>query len=208
MFSVLALFTLCCCKQWLFIRNLSPTELHSLQELVSDFRNFFGVHCSIGRDIANITVLRILYSDCLLRSTSLWLWCVCRNRLFTWPFVTHLDCNVFIFPQSKYSTHPSTLVIKNWYLPDSGRHVTSVHHGLSQPGTGEEPGYEVDKLPISYIKCEIFISMGVTAGSERRRKMSQISGNALFFVLSQRPACIDIELDGARQTMNHFLIEN
>ena len=25
----------------------------------------------VGRDIANITVLRILYSDCLLRSTSL-----------------------------------------------------------------------------------------------------------------------------------------
>ena len=62
MFSVLALFTLCCCKQWLFIRDLSPTIIY-----LSDFRNFFGVRCSIGRDIANITVLRILYSDCLLR---------------------------------------------------------------------------------------------------------------------------------------------
>ena len=76
-------------------------------------------------------------------STSLWLWCVCRNRLFTWPFVTHLDWNVFMFPRSKYSRHPSTLVIKHFYFPYSGRHVTSVHQGLSQAGAGEEPGYEV-----------------------------------------------------------------
>ena len=60
---------------------------------------------------------------------------------------THLDCNVFIFPRSKYSTHPSTLVIKIFYLPDSGRHVTSVHQGLSQAGAGEEPGYEVAPNP-------------------------------------------------------------
>ena len=126
MFSVLPLFTLCCCKQWLFIRDI----IHSW-----------------GRDIANITVLRILYSDCLLRTTFLLLWCVCRNRLFTWPFVTHLDCNVFIFPRSKYSTHPSTLAIKSFYLPDSGRHVTSVHQSLSQAGAGEEPGYEVASPP-------------------------------------------------------------
>ena len=26
----------------------------------------------------------------------------------------------------------------NFYLPDSGRHVTSVHQGLSQVGAGEE----------------------------------------------------------------------
>ena len=32
----------------------------------------------------------------------------------------------------------------NFYLPDSGRHVTSVHQGLSQAGAGEEPGYEVE----------------------------------------------------------------
>ena len=31
----------------------------------------------------------------------------------------------------------------NFYLPDCGRHVTSVHQGLSQAGAGEEPGYEV-----------------------------------------------------------------
>ena len=31
----------------------------------------------------------------------------------------------------------------NFYLPDSGRHVTSVHQGLSQASAGEEPGYEV-----------------------------------------------------------------
>ena len=31
----------------------------------------------------------------------------------------------------------------NFYLPDSGRHVTSVHQGLSQAGAGEEPGYEI-----------------------------------------------------------------
>ena len=29
----------------------------------------------------------------------------------------------------------------NFYLPDCGRHVTSVH---PQAGTGGEPGYEVD----------------------------------------------------------------
>ena len=33
---------------------------------------------------------------------------------------------------------------ENFYLPHSGRHVTSVHQGLSQAGAGEEPGYEVD----------------------------------------------------------------
>ena len=31
----------------------------------------------------------------------------------------------------------------NLYLPDSGRHVTSVHQGLSQAGAGEEPGVEL-----------------------------------------------------------------
>ena len=32
---------------------------------------------------------------------------------------------------------------ENFYLPHSGRHVTSVHQGVSQAGAGEEPGYEV-----------------------------------------------------------------
>ena len=32
-------------------------------------------------------------------------------------FVTHLDCNVFIFPRSRYSTHTSTLVIKKIISP-------------------------------------------------------------------------------------------
>ena len=32
----------------------------------------------------------------------------------------------------------------NFYLPDPGRHVTSVHQGLSQAGAGEDPGYKVD----------------------------------------------------------------
>ena len=31
----------------------------------------------------------------------------------------------------------------NFYLPNSGRHVTSVHQSLSQADAGEEPGYEV-----------------------------------------------------------------
>ena len=31
----------------------------------------------------------------------------------------------------------------NFYLPDSGRNVTSVHQGLSPAGAGEEPGYEL-----------------------------------------------------------------
>ena len=31
----------------------------------------------------------------------------------------------------------------NFHLPDSGRHVTSVHHGLSQAGAKGEPGYKV-----------------------------------------------------------------
>ena len=38
----------------------------------------------------------------------------------------------------------------NFYLPDSGRHVTSVHQGLSQAGAGEEPGYEVDQCNAHY----------------------------------------------------------
>ena len=32
----------------------------------------------------------------------------------------------------------------NFYLPDCGRHVTSVHQGLSQAGAREESGYEVE----------------------------------------------------------------
>ena len=31
----------------------------------------------------------------------------------------------------------------NFHLPDSGRHVTSVHHGLSQADAKGEPGYNV-----------------------------------------------------------------
>ena len=32
------------------------------------------------------------------------------------------------------------------YLPDSGRHVTSIHQGLSQAGAWKEPGYQVERV--------------------------------------------------------------
>ena len=41
----------------------------------------------------------------------------------------------------------------NFYLPDSRRHVTSVHQGLSQVGAGEEPGYEVAKIVALLLRC-------------------------------------------------------
>ena len=48
-------------------------------------------------------------------------------------------------PRATIEILPS-LPCDNFYLPDSGRHVTSVHQGLSQAGAGEEPAYEVESV--------------------------------------------------------------
>ena len=149
------------CKQWLFIHDLH-LPLNYI-ELVSDFRNFFGVRCSIGRDIANITVLRILYSDCLLRSTSLWLMRLPESIVYITlcnsPGLQRVHISVkqiFHVP-----LHPSN---KKFYLPDSGRHVTSVHQSLSQAGAGEEPGYEVDVI-VSKIQDHVTLNRHSTCHS-------------------------------------------
>ena len=47
------------------------------------------------------------------------------------------------------------LLCDNFYLPDSGRHVTSVHQGLSQTGAGEEPGYEVEFIRVLAVQWPI-----------------------------------------------------